>query len=341
MTAFRYASGLEIGLALDLGKLMNARGLVFTVSGDYRAGRDLSQDIGSTLVPAQIFAGDAMRLYQLSLEQSLLDERLSVLACRIGLGDDFFASAIYQNYVQAAFNNNHGSLGLNVPSFSVGPVTTWGWRTRYEYESAYVMSGIYYADDTIGADKKQGLDFSIRSNKGFIFALQIGYKHNQGKSAQGLPGNFAVGSYYDSKEYADLGDSSDGRYGNYGIYFHVDQMLYAEPHTTRQQGVTAFLAATVAPRNDMKTFPYFYVGGMVYGGLFPGRDRDTTALGVAYSQFSGQLEGTYETAFEINHKCQITPWLSLQPDFQYILRPGGTGAISDAIVLGFELAISL
>jgi porin len=37
---------------------------------------------------------------------------------------------------------------------------------------------------------------------------------------------------------------------------------------------------------------------------------------------------------------QVTPWLQLQPDIQYIIKPGGTGKIQDALVLGFQLALS-
>ena len=30
-----------------------------------------------------------------------------------------------------------------------------------------------------------------------------------------------------------------------------------------------------------------------------------------------------ETFVELTYQCQVTPWWQLQPDFQYVFRPGG------------------
>jgi hypothetical protein len=40
---------------------------------------------------------------------------------------------------------------------------------------------------------------------------------------------------------------------------------------------------------------------------------------------------TQETSVELFYKIQITPYLSVQPDLQYVINPGGNGA-SDALV---------
>jgi len=244
--------------------------------------------------------------------------------------------------VQTAFNSNATTVGVNIPSFSVGPVATWGFRARFEpVKKWYVMGGVYYSDDTISKDRKHGVDFSIRRSKGAITILQIGYEHNQGKDAEGLPGNYYVGSYYDSNRFESLADSDKGRHSNYGLYFYMDQAVYREEGSTGNQGLTPFLTATFAPLEEVNTFPYFVSGGLVYQGLIPGRDNDTTSWGFAYGQFSNSLSETYEMVQELTHNFQLTPWLSIQPDLQYIIRPGGTGNISDAFVLGVQIVIDI
>ena len=45
-----------------------------------------------------------------------------------------------------------------------------------------------------------------------------------------------------------------------------------------------------------------------------------------------------ETAIEIFHKFQLSPWLSLKPVLQYIFNPGGDGR--DAIVVGARVEIA-
>ncbi len=344
--AFRYAGGLEFGTKLELKRLLKLReSLLFEVSGDHRSGHDLSRDIGNLFVPAQIFGigrrfgAGTLRLYRLSLEKLLAEERFSLLAGRIGMGDDFLTSELYQQFVQTAFHKNPIGVVANILSFTVSPVSTWGWRARYETDNWKILGGVYYSDDTLGDDDKHGTDFSIRSDKGYTPILQIGYKHNQRPNESGFPGNYSMAVYYDSNRYEDIGDASKFKYGNYGFYFHLDQMVYAEPDSGRNQGLTPFLAATIMPQTSINPIPYFLMGGLVYKGLFPSRDQDTTSFGLAYGQFSDQLAGTYEMAFELNHEFEVTSWLSLQPDVQYIRRPGGTGNIPDAWILGFELEL--
>ncbi len=48
-----------------------------------------------------------------------------------------------------------------------------------------------------------------------------------------------------------------------------------------------------------------------------------------------------ETALEFTYLVTPLPWLSVQPDVQYILDPSTDGAVEDALVVGFRLQIAL
>ena len=63
--------------------------------------------------------------------------------------------------------------------------------------------------------------------------------------------------------------------------------------------------------------------------------RDARSVG------AGQGPQSYEIAVELTYIVQATRWLQVQPDVQYIINPGGTGKIRDALVIGFQLAINL
>ena len=43
---------------------------------------------------------------------------------------------------------------------------------------------------------------------------------------------------------------------------------------------------------------------------------------------------------ELGHRFQITPSSYIQPDIQYIVNPGGTGDISDAVVIGAQFGVT-
>jgi porin len=86
--------------------------------------------------------------------------------------------------------------------------------------------------------------------------------------------------------------------------------------------------------------PFFAAGGLVYRGLFGGRDHDTTNLGLYYGQFSDDLpDQSFETVVEVNYRFQLTPWLYAMPDFQYVFRPNGSDETDDALVLGAEIGL--
>lgn len=344
--AFAYAGALDFGLSLDLEKLLDLKGLTFTISGDYRSGQDLSRsDIGNVLTVAQaqalttFFGAGTVRLYNLYLEESLLDERLKLAAGRMGMGDYFLTADLYNAFVSAAINGNPIAPPYNLPGFSVGPVATWGLKLRYApTESTYVMGGVFYADPEIALDSKQGVDFSMRSDRGAITILQLGY---EGEAAVELPGQYYIGGYYDSNRFENVVDPTEVRYGNYGVYFYAQQMIYREGGSESNQGLTPFVSAVFAPFESFNTFPYYATGGLVYQGLIPGRDDDVAALGLYYGQFSGQLSSTYEMVLELTYNFQLTSWLSIQPDFQYVFRPGGTGVLADAVVLGWQIFLDL
>ncbi len=53
------------------------------------------------------------------------------------------------------------------------------------------------------------------------------------------------------------------------------------------------------------------------------------------------IKRDYETALEWAYKVRVTEWLNIQPDVQYAINPGGTGDIKYALVLGFQLGVSM
>jgi porin len=48
----------------------------------------------------------------------------------------------------------------------------------------------------------------------------------------------------------------------------------------------------------------------------------------------------YEMAFETSYVAQITPWMNLQPDLQYIIHPGATSQVGNALVIGLRVTVN-
>jgi len=365
--ALREFDNLGLDVNVDFGKLAGLEGTQFHVSVSQRSGKNLSKnDIGNVFNVAQLCCGPTFRLVHVYLEQSLWQDQFNIRLGRIAAGDEFLSSPLYGPFVQEGINGNPEGIFFNAPGMTSYPTATWGLRLRAKpVESFYVMAGVFNGDSSLGDNEKHGVDFSMR---GPLFAIaEVGYQFNQGKGDTGLPGNYKIGAYYDNGRFADfLRDVRGGiaalsglphrmTRGNAGFYILIDQMVYREGGPENKQGLTPFAALLVAPDKNVSTFPLFINSGLVYQGLISGRDRDVAGFGVVYGKFSDRLRRAqrvkqlfdpsigvqrHELALEWTYIIQVTPWLQFQPDIQYIIKPGGTGKIRDALVLGFQLALS-
>ena len=86
-------------------------------------------------------------------------------------------------------------------------------------------------------------------------------------------------------------------------------------------------------------------GGLTYTGPFAGRDEDQAGMAVGWTEFgdpfrrssarSGDALSAREVIVEATYRALVTRWLTLQPDLQYVISPGGRSAPSNALMLLF------
>ena len=347
-----YDDNLGLDIDVDGEKLAYWHGFTFHVSGSLRSGHSLSEvAIGNTFPVSNLFGGETLRLYELYIEQSFYSEKLSIALGRFGIGDEFATSPLYSVFVNNAIDGNPLSIPLNLPAFSAQsyPVAQWGVRTSVQLSDAwYVMTGVSNGDRTLGRNHAHGLDFAFRSHSDIFTIGEISYQHGNEDDSTSLVGNYKFGGYYDSGPFPHLYRDQRGKsyiisglpprviHNNYGFYFLVDQQIFREDDKKYRQGAIPFAGITFAPAN-INTFPFFFLAGIIYHGLLPGRDRDTAGVGIAYGQFSHELQRSqrlipqtngvqrFELSIELTYQYEITPYLILQPDMQYICRPSGTG----------------
>ncbi len=336
-----YTGGLEAGVSFDLAKLLSVNGLTFQVSGVWSTGSDLSDDIGNIFPVAEIFAGDRWRLYTVFLEQVLLGERINIKAGRFATTDDFITLPVAGLFVNSALDPSVYAVEINVPGVTAWPVATWGGRLRVRPVEALDLSvGAFYSDPALNQDTTNGTQFAISTKAGYFIVAEIGYRLNHEKTATGLRGHYRIGAYYDSNRYAPFADPAQRRRGNYGAYALAEQTIFRETGPESEQGLTVFAALTVAPAQSINTMPWFAATGLIYRGLLPGRDQDTAGLALYYGGFSRDLPGqTYEMVLEWTYAIPLTPWLTVQPDIQYIINPNGRRTVKDALVVGAQLTI--
>jgi porin len=165
---------------------------------------------------------------------------------------------------------------------------------------------------------------------------------------QGLLGHYWFGAYYSPWQFAQFG-STETASNSYGFYWHADQMVWQEEPGS-DQGLTLWSAFVLSPQQNISKLPFQVNSGIVYKGLVPTRDNDVTMLGFVYGNFSddyadsmastGAGSPSYEIAMEAGYRFQITKFAYVQPNVQWIINPGGTGNIPNALVLGAQMNVT-
>ena len=117
-------------------------------------------------------------------------------------------------------------------------------------------------------------------------------------------------------------------------------MVFREGGPGSATGLSLFGVVIYAPQAGINPMPWFASAGASYQGLVPGRAQDTVAFALYYGGFSRDLPGkSHELVLEWTYAIAIGRRLTVPPDLQYVINPGGVSSIGNAVVLGVQLAI--
>ena len=117
-------------------------------------------------------------------------------------------------------------------------------------------------------------------------------------------------------------------------------MLFRESAGPSRQGLSLYGTFLYAPNQRINTMPYYAAVAVGYQGPLPGRDKDLAAFALYNGAFSRYPPGkTFELVLEWTYAIAMTPWLTVQPDIQYVIRPGGQSSVGNALVVGVQLSL--
>ena len=200
--------------------------------------------------------------------------------------------------------------------------------------------------------------------------VEFGYQRNQLAEDDGLVGNYKIGAWFDGNDLPDLatqalananpglGQAAPVHEGGYGFYGVFDQVLvrFSNPDERILRGIGVVGSVVIAPDQSISVMPYFFNFGIAVRGISAERPRDTLGVGVVFGEFSSDLRTgqraaqaidptvgvqDHELALELTYILRFREGAYfIQPDLQYIMRPGGTGQIDNALVVGTQVGIN-
>ncbi len=347
---------LNLGLDIDLERLTNWwSGGSIHANALWIFGPSLSgQYIGDFSNTSNIAGYNTIRLQELWFEQSFWLQRASLRIGMLAADAEFFTSS----YSSLFLNGTFGAftfVGSNLPNPPVYPEAVPGVRLMVQPTSKfYFQAGIYDGNGESQVQNNHGTNFRLSSTDGALIFSEIGFLLGQSPGDRGLKGTYKLGSFvhtanfdtWDSQARADLGIGSLKSAGvNYGIYGVIDQELIH----SGGKSIGMFARGGGAP-SDVNFVNWYIDGGFNFKGFIPGRNRDVAGVAVAHSAISKDfsnaqvLEGSPgfsgETVLEATYNYSISPWWTIQPDFQYIWTPSGEDGSRNAAVLGIRTVIT-
>ena len=155
-------------------------------------------------------------------------------------------------------------------------------------------------------------------------------------SGEGDDGNLRLGVWSHTGQFTRT-DDNNTIHGADGIYIIIDQTLWkplSDKNTKR--GLRMFLDYGHSNRNVAPIYQHFG-GGLAWTGISAKRPDDKLGVTTQYGRISSQpgLIWNFEQTIESFYEIPLTSWLSLVPDVQYIIHPGGK--YSNALVGTMQL----
>jgi porin len=344
--------------------------------------------VGSIADPSNIDAYGTTRLFTAWFQQDF-GKLASVRMGQLAADDEFLVSITAGGLINGTFGWAT-IMSANLPSGGPAyPLATPGMRVQVNPTETVSLLGAVFSGDPAGKDcyrfnpdadpqvcNRYGITFSFSGGAFWLGEAQ--YNVNQDKESKGLAGSYKIGAWYHSgSSFPDQRFGLDelgivvplaldpplplNQQGNWGVYGVLDQMIWRGTESS----ASLFVRAGWAPA-DRNLLSWYIDAGIGLKGFVPRRVDDTLTIGVAHSKISPYAIAadrdqlffnslnwplrSGETVFEVSYIAQITPWWTVQPDFQYIVKPGGNvprdeedlslGVVPNAYVLGVRTTVT-
>ncbi len=341
----------EMALEIDTRKLTGAwKGGRLRASSLWLHGRGPTGEFADDSLGASNIEGhDSIRLYELWLEQNLVDDAFSVRAGSL-LADEEFAGTDYGGLLLNSAFGWPAFISGNV--INTGPafyVSALGARLRYSpNDNWYFQTGIFDGDsfDSPWGDpsvNESGTQWRLDSRQGAFVINELGLNWNTSQKDSGLPGTLKLGTWIHTADFVDNARATTRHSETFGAYFAAQQMLWRESDKG-VEGFGAFFRIGGSPE-DRSAFAFVLDTGLHYTGLIPGRAQDHLALGFIQADFSDTRRGydpfvNHEQVIEFTYEFIARAWWTIQPDIQWIHNPGGNGGASHALLIGLRSSIT-
>lgn len=290
-----------------------------------------SQDAGDFQGFSNIETADNLdQIGELWYQQELFSGHLRVKLGKLDAGEDFAlvpSGADFLNY-----SASYIQTIFPLPSF---PDSAAG-AVAFIYPTDGLYTGAGFFDGASGVDRintgSNGLEsfLSDTQSDDWFWIGEAGC--SWGGEGAAAPGRIAGGVWYHTGQFARFdGGVADGTGGFYAL---AEQRLWSPDASDAESGRGAWVFVEWGWANDeVSEAAGQYSAGLSVTGPLDWRPADAAGVFIStvdLSENAGFAED--ETAIEVFYRIQVTPFISVTPDLQYIVHPSGDPDVNNALV---------
>jgi len=281
----------------------------------------LPHGVDSIETPAN---GNTSKIFQAWLQQTFLDDRVSVLAGLYDLNSEFYATESASMFVHPTFGMSAELAGTGKNGPSVFPTSSFGIRVKTQSASGYYVQAITLDGVPGDPNNPQGTHIKFDAGDGALNVIEGGIPLSSPENAHN--NKLAFGLWQYTTRFDDILDVDAN--GNpvqrvsHGAYAMVEKVLKYKSGSNDEQIRSFFRIGRT--EGDTTQFDLALSAGLVFIGLVPGREQDE--LGIAYAQernsdkyraASGNTVHS-EKSFELGYRYRAKPGFIVQPFVQYL-----------------------
>ena len=332
-TGNRVLDNLDVKLTVDGDKALKLPGTTFFLYFLNNNGGRPNDLVGSNAgvdnieVPARSF-----KLYEAWAQKEFYDGKISVLAGLHDLNSEFYVTDTSGLFLNPTYGIGTEMSGTGDNGPSIFPYTSAAIRLAvHPTKITYVQTAIF---DGVPGDPNdpRGTHVAFHSKDGALAIAEAGIKDDS-------IGHFAGGLWkYTAARPDQLTPTSESN--TQGGYLLADKSVYK----VGDHNINAF-ARLGFTNGKVYQYKNSWSLGFVFSGFVLSRKDGQIGLALSRSNNSPDFMAANspvergETQLELTYKDMITPWLSLQPDFQYTVNPGTDPTLSNAWTIGARLGI--
>lgn len=317
---------IEAGLTMDLEDFVGlSGGGSITATWQTLTGDDLVGETGVLQGESWINTDDRNQVGRLFYVQPFFDGGLTLKAGKDEVVRDFMRNPFAGEFLNQSFRREPTAWAM--PTFpdsatmALAAVDIDGWVGRFGvYDGRSVTTGKETGEDWLDIPEH---DVFMIAEAGFTIDDQ----------RLGHQAGLVVGAWQHTGTFTTFagGTRSDVR----GYYLQGDLMLLPEGDPRKPQGLGGWLQLGMVEDDDVSPYDRHLGIGLIWRGLIPTRDGDTIGLSHSWletSRADGAPSDADERVLEVFYGFQAAGWLTIQPDVQWFVHPGGDSGRADLFV---------